>query len=103
VGDKGQALSGGQRQRVGLARALLRKPHLLILDEATNAVDGLSEAAIFGLLSHRARQMTTIVISHRASTLARCDDGIVIENGHVVDFGSLETLEAYRTISAATA
>jgi ATP-binding cassette, subfamily B, bacterial MsbA len=76
VGERGLALSGGQRQRIGLARAVLRKPSLLILDEATNALDAASEAEIMRGLRDLGRQMTAIVISHRASTLAICDDRI---------------------------
>ena len=68
VGSRGLSLSGGQRQRIGIARALLRDPDLLILDEATNAVDGISEAAIMSLIKRRSGNKLTIVISHRPST-----------------------------------
>ena len=75
VGSRGLSLSSGQRQRIGIARALLRDPELLILDEATNAVDGISEAAIMTLIQRRAGHKLTIVISHRPSTIASCQDG----------------------------
>lgn len=95
VGSRGLSLSAGQRQRIGLARALVRKPEILILDEATNAVDGISEIAIMSLLRYRSRDKTTIVISHRQSTLACCEAGIVLENGRVIESGPLGNLEFY--------
>jgi subfamily B ATP-binding cassette protein MsbA len=88
------ALSGGQRQRIGIARALLRKPQILIFDEATNAVDGVSEATILEIL--RQPNTTSLVISHRTSTAAWCDDGVVIDDGRVVETGELTSLTAYR-------
>jgi subfamily B ATP-binding cassette protein MsbA len=96
VGSRGLTLSGGQRQRIGLARALLRDPELLILDEATSAVDGISEAAIMQLLRNQRQRRTTIVISHRITTLACCDDGIVLENGGVRESGVLTSLAFYQ-------
>ncbi len=96
VGLRGLSLSGGQRQRIGLARALLRKPDLLILDEATNAVDGLSEWTIMTLLKEHRNFGSAIVISHRRSTLAACEDGIVLEHGRVKECGPLRTLSFYR-------
>jgi len=102
VGSRGLGLSGGQRQRIGIARALLRDPQLLILDEATNAVDGISEAAIMTLIERRAGHRATIVISHRPSTIASCQDGVVLEAGRVIEAGPLSTLAFYRYMSAAT-
>lgn len=72
VGERGRALSGGQRQRVGLARALIRRPSLLILDEATNAIDAASEAELMGRIHDGFPELTVVVISHRESTLALC-------------------------------
>lgn len=83
VGYRGVNLSAGQRQRIALARALLRDPDILILDEATNAVDGLSEAAIVETLKSRAGRRTTIVISHHHSTISFCDDLVILEHGQV--------------------
>ncbi|MBP1886131.1 ABC transporter ATP-binding protein [Sinorhizobium mexicanum] len=83
VGYRGASLSAGQRQRIALARALVRDPEILILDEATNAVDGLSEAAIVETLRLRAGRRTTIVISHHRSTISFCDDVVVLGSGRV--------------------
>ncbi|CAN7659267.1 ABC transporter ATP-binding protein [Mesorhizobium sp. LjNodule214] len=83
VGYRGVNLSAGQRQRIALARALVRDPDILILDEATNAVDGLSEAAIVETLKSRAGRRTTIVISHHHSTISFCDDVVILSRGRV--------------------
>lgn len=83
VGYRGFNLSAGQRQRIALARALVRDPEILILDEATNAVDGLSEAAIVETLKSRAGRRTTLVISHHRSTISFCDDVVILGGGHV--------------------
>jgi subfamily B ATP-binding cassette protein MsbA len=95
VGYRGVNLSAGQRQRIALARALVRDPDLLILDEATNAVDGLSEAAIVETLKSRAGRRTTIVISHHHSTISFCDDVVILSGGRVkkqAPFATLATL-----------
>ncbi len=92
VGSSGVQLSTGQTQRIGLARALARNPDILILDEATNAVDGLSEASIVETLRHRRGELTTIVISHRRSTIAFCEDAILVQAGQVSRFGPLDKL-----------
>jgi subfamily B ATP-binding cassette protein MsbA len=83
VGYRGTSLSAGQRQRIALARALVRDPEVLILDEATNAIDGLSEAAIVETLKSRAGRRTTIVISHHWSTISFCDEVVILDGGRV--------------------
>ncbi|WDZ81667.1 ABC transporter ATP-binding protein (plasmid) [Ensifer adhaerens] len=83
VGYRGASLSAGQRQRVALARALVRDPDILLLDEATNAVDGLSEAAIVDTLKSRAGRRTTLVISHHRSTISFCDEVVILGGGQV--------------------
>ena len=83
TGHRGAHLSAGQRQRVALARALLRDPDVLILDEATSAVDGLSERSIIETLKSRAGRGATIVVSHHRKTLSFCDDVVILEEGRV--------------------
>lgn len=100
VGLRGLSLSGGQRQRIGLARALLVRPRLLILDEATNAVDGLSEQTIMQLLLEHRRFESALVVSHRRSTLQACSHGIVIEQGRVAESGPLRDLAFYSQMEA---
>lgn len=84
VGHRGLNLSAGQRQRIALARALVRKPELLILDEATNAVDGLSETAILATIAARKGKGTTVLISHHKATISGCDDVVVLKDGTAV-------------------
>ena len=100
VGDGGHALSGGQRQRLALARALLMQPDLLILDEATNAVDAMSEQEIIRLLAEHRHFRSALVISHRKSTLSACQDGIVLDHGVVQEAGPLAGLAYYRAMAA---
>lgn len=88
VGDRGVRLSGGQRQRIALARALLRKPDLLILDEATSALDSESERLIQQSINALARDATILVIAHRLSTIARADQVYVLQDGRVLEEGS---------------
>ncbi len=92
VGYRGINLSAGQRQRIALARALVRDPDILILDEATSAVDGLSEAAIVETLKSRAGRRTTIVISHHHSTISFCDDVVILSRGRVKKQAPFATL-----------
>jgi ATP-binding cassette subfamily C protein len=83
VGERGSALSGGERQRLAIARALLRDPRLLVLDEAANAIDAAGEAALLARLAALDPRPTIIMISHRAESLVRCDRVITIELGHL--------------------
>lgn len=100
VGERGQTLSGGQRQRVALARALARSPQLLLLDDATSAVDPVVEARILDNLG-RHLDTTVIVVAHRISTILMADRVVFIEAGRVVDVGRHEDLlerEDYRSL-----
>jgi ATP-binding cassette subfamily B protein len=92
VGERGQKLSGGQRQRVALARALLKNPPILILDEATSAVDNETEAAIQRSLDRVVVGRTSIIIAHRLSTVRHADVIYVLEDGRIVEQGTHETL-----------
>ena len=94
VSERGIRFSGGERQRIALARAILRRPQILILDEATNAIDIETEAAIFQRLSAARPDLTIIVVAHRPSTLAVCDRIIRLEDGHLVEDLKIEVPEA---------
>lgn len=92
LGDRGVRLSGGERQRIVLARAILRKPSVLILDEATSALDSENEAKIQLALERIRGSMTIIVIAHRLSTIRHADQVIVLENGVIIQRGSYNQL-----------
>ena len=92
VGEGGHRLSGGQRQRVAIARAVLKDAPLLVLDEATSAVDNETEAALQRSIERISRDRTTIVIAHRLSTVRHADRILVLEEGKVVEDGRHEDL-----------
>jgi ATP-binding cassette subfamily B protein len=92
VGERGLTLSGGQRQRVAIARALLADPRVLILDDATSAVDATTEAAIKAGLEEAMAGRTTFVIAHRLSTVSLADEVVVMDGGRIVDRGTHEEL-----------
>jgi ATP-binding cassette, subfamily B, bacterial len=94
VGEQGLTLSGGQRQRVALARALLTDPQILVLDDATSAVDSQVEAEIHQTLRQVMRDRTTLLIAHRRSTLQLANRIAVLDEGHLVDAGTHEELLA---------
>lgn len=94
IGERGFMLSGGQRQRLALARALLRRPEVLILDEATSALDGQSERAIQETLRNYHHTCTQLVIAHRLATVREADQIVVLDGGVVVEMGSHDELLA---------
>ncbi|MEX0729407.1 MAG: ABC transporter ATP-binding protein [Aquisalimonadaceae bacterium] len=101
VGERGVKLSGGQRQRLSLARALLKDPPILILDEATSAVDNETEAAIQRSLEKITQGRMVLLIAHRLSTIVRADMIVVIDNGRVVEQGSHAALIEHAGLYAA--
>lgn len=92
VGERGETLSGGQRQRISIARAVLKDPEILVLDEATSAVDNETEAAIQRSMQTIARDRTTIVIAHRLSTVRSADTIVVLDEGTIVEYGTHDEL-----------
>ncbi|HEU4894437.1 MAG TPA: ABC transporter ATP-binding protein, partial [Acidimicrobiia bacterium] len=100
VGERGAALSGGQRQRIAIARALIRQPRLLVLDDATSAVDPAVESAILEGL--RGLDTTVVIVAYRRSSIVLADEVIYVEDGRVIDRGShaalYDSLPAYRSL-----
>ena len=92
VGERGQLLSGGERRRVSIARAVLKNPRILILDEATSSVDTETEMLIQQALDRLVSNRTTFAIAHRLSTLRKADKIIVMEHGRIAELGSHDEL-----------
>jgi ATP-binding cassette subfamily B protein len=103
IGERGLTVSGGQRQRIAIARALLRDPRILILDDATSSVDATTEAEIKNALRGLMRARTTFIIGHRLSTIALADEIVVLEDGQIAARGShdelVESSPLYREIA----
>ena len=93
IGDHGVRLSGGQRQRIGIARALYNEPQILVLDEATAALDGETEDAVMEAINHLKGNITLIIIAHRLTTIRKCDKIYEVINGEVIERSKDDVLE----------
>ncbi|RPJ79616.1 MAG: ATP-binding cassette domain-containing protein, partial [Acidobacteria bacterium] len=91
-GERGITLSGGQKQRTALARALIVNPRILILDDALSAVDTYTEEEILGRLRGVMRERTSIIVSHRISTVRHADQILVLDSGRIVERGTHDSL-----------
>ena len=92
VGERGVRLSGGQLQRIGIARAIYNNPSLLILDEATNALDNQTEKNVMDAINNLHKNTTIIIIAHRLSTVKNCDNIFLLEKGRIVNHGTYNDL-----------
>jgi len=94
IGDRGSKLSGGERQRITIARAVLKNPPILILDEATSSLDTESEKLVQDAINNMMQNRTCIVIAHRLSTIRHADEIVVLKNGSIVERGTHQELVA---------
>ena len=94
VGERGLKLSGGEKQRVAIARTILKKPAILVFDEATSSLDSHSEQAILSAINEVAKNRTSLVIAHRLSTIVDSDNIIVLNEGEIIEQGNHEQLLA---------
>lgn len=106
IGERGVRLSGGQRQRIGIARALYHNPDILIMDEGTSALDGMTEEAVMQALDNLAHEKTILLIAHRLSTVRQCDRIYYLENGRIISEGTYDELittsEKFRAMARLT-
>ncbi|MEY2755163.1 MAG: hypothetical protein RJB65_1521, partial [Actinomycetota bacterium] len=102
IGERGVGLSGGQRQRIALARALVRNPRVLLLDDTTSALDPSTEARVIGNLRAALTETTVVAVASRPSTIALADDVLFLDEGRVVAHGLhdelMESVPAYRAL-----
>lgn len=103
VGERGIRLSGGQRQRIGIARALYHEPEVLVLDEATSSLDGITESAVMDVINKLSKKITIIMVAHRLTTVRECDEIYLMDRGEIVDNGKYNDLvsrnESFRTMA----
>ena len=92
IGEKGVRLSGGQRQRLGIARALYNNPKVLVLDEATSAMDNYTEKLIIEAINKLRKNTTIILIAHRLTTIKNCDKIFLLDKGKLISQGSYDEL-----------
>lgn len=92
IGERGVRLSEGQRQRIGIARALYHNPKVLVLDEATSTLDSQTGKAVMDAINNLAREVTIILITHRLSTVKKCDQIFLLEKGELKHQGTFEEL-----------
>jgi len=92
IGERGIKLSGGERQRLGIARALYQNPKVLVLDEATSAMDNLTEKSIMRSINVLRKDTTVILIAHRLSTIKNCEKIFLLENGEIIKQGTFDEL-----------